>query len=111
MIDNLNKVLNQSELKIGFSEAKEFKLFQNKPNPFNPTTIISYEILTPTKVTLKVYTLSGKEVDVLVDEYQGTGTYQYEFNAGHYSDFSSGIYFYKIQTNYSSDIKKMIYTK
>jgi hypothetical protein len=111
LTDITGKALNYSDLKIGFSEAKEFKLFQNKPNPFNPTTLISYELYTTTKVSLKVFNLSGKEIDVLVDDTQSPGTYEVEFNASKYGNFSSGIYFYKLQTNYSSDIRKMIYTK
>jgi hypothetical protein len=105
------KILNSSELKIGFSEAKEFKLYQNRPNPFNPTTIISYDIYTATFVSIKIFDLSGKEVDNLVEEFQQAGTYEIEFNASKYNNFSSGIYFYKLQTNYNTDIKKMIYAK
>jgi len=103
--------LNTSEIKIGFSEIKEFTLYQNTPNPFNPATTISYDVLIPSKINLKVYDLSGKEIDVLVDDFQQPGTYKIEFNANKYGNLSSGIYFYKIQTSYSSDIKKMIFTK
>ena len=111
LVDVNNFEINNSELKIGFSELNEFKLYQNSPNPFNPTTSITYELFTPTKVNLKVYDLSGKEVDVLVDEFQSPGIYKVDFNASKYGNFSSGIYFYKLQTNSSSEIKKMIFTK
>ena len=96
------------EIKIGVSEITEFKLFQNSPNPFNPVTSISYELFVQEKVTLKIYSLDGREIETLVDENQSPGTYKVDFNAG---ELSSGIYFYKLQTEHSSDIKKMIFTK
>lgn len=109
--DISNNVAASEEIKIGITEVPEFKLNQNNPNPFNPTTKISYQILVPTQVKLKVYSLTGKFVDVLVDSYQTPGMYSIDFNAGLYSEMSSGIYFYKMETNYTSDIKKMIFTK
>jgi hypothetical protein len=112
VLTDMNSVeVNSSEIKIGFSELNEFKLYQNTPNPFNPSTTITYEILTPTKVSLKVYDLSGKEVDVIVDEFQQRGFYKVDFNMNKYGSFSSGIYFYKLQSNSSSEIRKMIFTK
>jgi hypothetical protein len=111
LVDINSTEVNSSEIKIGFSELSEFKLFQNSPNPFNPSTSITYEILTATKVNLKVYDLSGKEVDILVDEFQQPGLYKVEFNINKYGNISSGIYFYKLQSNSSSEIKKMIFTK
>jgi hypothetical protein len=111
LIDNNKKKINSNEIKVGISEIAEFKLFQNKPNPFNPSTIISYELYSPSNVSLKIYTLNGKQIGVLIDEFQNPGTYRIEFNANDFKDLSSGIYFYKLQTNYSSDIKKMIFTK
>jgi hypothetical protein len=62
-------------------------------------------------VKLKVFSIDGKEVAVLLDEVKNPGSYKIEFNISKYGNYSSGIYFYKIDTDYSSDIKKMIYTK
>ncbi len=109
--DNLNKIIITEEIKVGITEVPEFKLNQNNPNPFNPSTTISYQILVPTSVKLNVYSLTGQFVDILVDAYQTPGTYSVNFNASKYNEMSSGIYFYKLETNYSSDIKKMIFTK
>lgn len=109
--DNSNKVAATNEIKIGITEVPEFKLNQNNPNPFNPSTKITYQILVPTEVKLKVYSLTGKFVEVLVDAFQTPGTYSVDFNATKYIEMSSGIYFYKMETNYTSDIKKMIFTK
>lgn len=111
LMDNSLNIKNTDEIKIGVSDIIEFKLHQNTPNPFNPSTNISYELYTATKVTLKIYSLNGKEIETLIDEYQNPGTYKFEFNATKYTELSSGIYFYKLQTDHSSDIKKMIFTK
>lgn len=107
---NFNKK-HSDEIKIGVSDITEFRLHQNSPNPFNPTTSIGYELYTATNVTLKIYSLDGKEVETLIDEFQQAGVYKIDFNAGKNTELSSGIYFYKLQTNHSSDIKKMIFTK
>lgn len=110
-VDISNKVLITDELKLGITEVPEFKLYQNNPNPFNPSTSINYEILVATNVKISVYSLTGKFVDILADGFQTPGSYTVEFNTAKYSDLSSGIYFYKLETNYSSDIRKMIFTK
>lgn len=109
--DNSGKEIESDEIKIGISDIAEFKLHQNNPNPFNPTTTIVYEILVASKVRLQIYTLTGKLIDELVNANQSPGTYSVDFNADNYGELSSGIYFYKLTTNYSSDIKKMILTK
>ncbi|MDQ3019104.1 MAG: T9SS type A sorting domain-containing protein [Bacteroidota bacterium] len=109
--DISNKIVTEEEIKLGITEVPEFKLQQNNPNPFNPSTVISYTLLVPTTVKLKVYSLTGQAVDLLVDGFQTPGTYSINFNASKYSEMSSGIYFYKLETNYTSDIKKMIFTK
>lgn len=110
-VDISNKVIITDELKLGITEVPEFKLYQNNPNPFNPSTIINYEILVATNVKISVYSLTGKFVDILVDGFQTPGSYNVDFNSANYSELSSGIYFYKLETNYTSDIKKMIFTK
>ena len=73
--------------------------------------MISYEILVPTSVKISVFTLTGQLVDVLVDGFQTQGSYSVTFNASKYSEISSGIYFYKLESDYSSDIRKMIFAK
>lgn len=111
VLDISNKLVTSEEIKLGITEVPEFKLQQNNPNPFNPSTVISYVILVPTIVKLEVYNLNGKFIDVLVDGFQTPGTYNVTFNTSKYSELSSGIYFYKLETNYTSDIKKMIFAK
>jgi agmatine deiminase len=92
----------------GNSQVKEYKLFQNYPNPFNPKTIIRFKIKDSRFVTLKVYDILGKEITTLVNEFKIEGDYEVPFSA---SQFSSGIYFYKLVSGDFIDIKKMIITK
>lgn len=85
-----------------------FKLFNNYPNPFNPTTTIKYNIPISGFVTLKVFDITGKLVKTLVSSYQRRGQYTITFDA---SELSSGIYFYQLNTNQFTQTKKMIYLK
>jgi hypothetical protein len=93
-----------------------FYLYQNSPNPFNPTTKIKYiipnVIVSRVKqsqfVTLKVYDVLGNEVAILVNKEQEAGTYEVEFDA---SSLSSGTYFYKLQAGSFVDTRKMILLK
>jgi hypothetical protein len=111
-VNSKNEMLFESdEIKIGISGLKDFKLEQNHPNPFNPATAISYEIFEGTHVKLRVFDLIGREIAVLVDEFQNEGEYTVEFNASDYPNLTSGIYFYKLETEKYSDVKKMILTK
>lgn len=93
-----------------------FKLSQNFPNPFNPTTEINYSIpnvgtsgsISSTNVSLKIYDILGREVATLVNKKQTPGNYSVAFNA---RQLSSGIYFYSIRTDVNASIKKMILLK
>ena len=83
---------------------KDYSLMQNYPNPFNPSTSIKFAIPSTGLVTLKVYDILGKEIATLLNETKSAGTYLVDFNA---SKLSSGIYFYKLDVNGFSSIKKM----
>jgi hypothetical protein len=83
-------------------------LGENYPNPFNPTTMIAYDIPSPGHVMLKVYNLLGQEVAVLVDEDLPAGRYQVSWNA---SGLASGLYFYRIQAGSFVDTKKLLILK
>ena len=82
-----------------------FKLSQNFPNPFNPTTKIKYSVSEISFVTLKVYDVLGKEVATLINEEKLAGSYEINFDA---SSLSSGIYFYKLQAGSFTKTNKMI---
>jgi hypothetical protein len=94
---------------VGNSETPVvFKLSQNYPNPFNPTTKISYALPKSGLATLRVYDILGKEVATLVNEVKAAGNYSVDFAA---SNFTSGVYFYKLESSGFSDIKKMMLIK
>lgn len=73
-----------------------FKLKQNFPNPFNPTTSIEFELATSSNVSLKVFDVLGREVASLVNEQLLAGQHKVTFNA---ASLSSGIYYYRIETS------------
>jgi hypothetical protein len=92
----------------GKSGPTSFDLFENYPNPFNPSTLIKYSLPSNCHVTLKVFDILGREVMKLVDEQQEAGIHQVVFDAG---NLSSGIYFYSIRAGQSSSVKKMLFAK
>ncbi|UCH66513.1 MAG: T9SS type A sorting domain-containing protein, partial [Ignavibacterium sp.] len=100
----------------------EFRLEQNFPNPFNPSTKIKFTIstspLNPSPyqgkgqrerlITLKVYDVLGNKITTLINEENSAGIYEVEFSG---EGLSSGIYYYKIQAGNFFDTKKMILIK
>jgi hypothetical protein len=89
---------------IGTTVPQKFALNQNFPNPFNPTTKISFSMAKAGPVMLTVFDMSGKEVTKLVNTTLSAGNFEYEFDG---SKLSSGVYFYRIITNDFVDTKKM----
>lgn len=90
-----------------------FNLQQNYPNPFNPTTKIKFSLSIhseggATEAKLIIYDVLGKEIATLVNEHLNPGTYEVEWNG---SNYSSGIYFYRLKTESFSETKKMILIK
>jgi len=86
----------------------EFILLQNFPNPFNPSTTISYQIPQQELVAIKVYDILGNEIVVLINEKIPAGSYEVEFSA---SNLPSGIYFYRLQAGSFVETKKMVLLK
>ena len=85
-----------------------FSLGQNYPNPFNPVTKISFNFAERTNVKLCVFDILGKEIDVLVNQLVNPGSFEIVWNAAQYP---SGIYFYRLETQYFTETKKMILLK
>jgi aminopeptidase N len=90
------------------AESIDFRLDQNYPNPFNPYTVINYKIKSTDKVTLKIYDISGKEIQTLVNENQRPSSYTVKFVP---ANMASGVYFYKLSAGGLSETRKMIYLK
>jgi len=85
-----------------------FNLYHNYPNPFNPNTIIKFDVSKKQQVILKVYNMLGEVVSTLVNENLGPGSYTVEFNAFW---ISSGMYFYRLETNGFTETKRMVLVK
>ena len=85
-----------------------YSLSQNYPNPFNPVTNIKFAIPTSGFVKLVVFDMMGREVETLVNDNLAAGTYKADWNA---SNFSSGVYFYKLQAGEFTEIRKMVLVK
>lgn len=85
-----------------------YSLYQNYPNPFNPTTTISFDIPKTAKVKLAIYNVVGKEIVSLVNRKMNPGSYEVNWDA---SNFTSGVYFYRIFSDGFVDTKKMVLIK
>ncbi len=94
-----------TDVRPSFDVPTQTQLMQNYPNPFNPTTNLSFIIGHSSLVTLKVYNLLGQEVATLINEVKEPGEYNAQWDA---NGFSSGVYFYRLQTDAFSEIKKMV---
>jgi len=98
---------------VSNSVPDKYSLHQNYPNPFNPNTIINFDIPRDARretqdVKLIVYDALGKEVTALVNENKPAGNYSVTFNGANYP---SGVYYYKLETDNFTEVKKMILLK
>ncbi|MFA4924626.1 MAG: T9SS type A sorting domain-containing protein [Ignavibacteriaceae bacterium] len=107
------KVIGDTSLVVGITDENqnipsEFALFRNYPNPFNPITTIKYQIAEKSFVTLKIFDVVGGEVATLVNEEKEPGIFEVQFKG---SNFSSGVYFYKLTAGNFSQTMKFILMK
>jgi gluconolactonase len=85
-----------------------FKLYANYPNPFNPTTVISYQLAIKSLIEMKVYDSLGKQVATLVEGERPAGYYSVEWDA---ADCSSGTYFYQLKAGSFAQTRRMLLLK
>jgi hypothetical protein len=85
-----------------------YLLRQNFPNPFNPSTNISFSLPTRSFVSLKVIDLLGREVATIISEEMSAGSYSRQWNA---NNLTSGVYFYRLQAGSFAETKKLILLK
>jgi hypothetical protein len=85
-----------------------YSLSQNYPNPFNPVTNVKFSLPKDGPVSFKIYDVVGNEVGVFVDGFMKAGTYNAEFDG---TNYSSGVYFYKLVAGDFTETKKMILSK
>ncbi len=86
----------------------QYQLYNNYPNPFNPSTKIKYDVQKDSKVLINVFDILGREVATLVDRKQAAGSYEVEFNA---SSLSSGIYFVRMNAGGFVKTQRMMLLK
>jgi hypothetical protein len=93
----------------GSAIPRKFMLYQNYPNPFNPATTISFDIPKDCSLTITIFDILGRQVAVLAkNEFKKAGSYRVAWDA---SDFSSGVYFYRLESGSFVDTKKMVLMK
>ena len=97
LVSGINETVNP--------DVSSFKLLQNRPNPFNGKTTISYILTKPGYVSLKIYDLHGNRVAVLVEKNQSAGEYRITYEA---AGFPNGVYYYTLCFNNRTKTKKMV---
>ncbi len=93
---------------ISNAVPQEFALHTNYPNPFNPSTTITFDLLASSSVKLDVFNTLGQKVATLVNEQLPAGSYKTTFDA---AELPSGLYFYRLEAGQFSQIKKMTLLK
>jgi hypothetical protein len=112
--DNLSQASNEVEilitgiLKDGLEIPKTYALYQNFPNPFNPYTIIKFDLPKSSKVVVTIFNSLGKNVATVVNEPLSPGKYQYMWKP---DNLASGLYLYAIQMEDFRSVKKMLLVK
>ncbi|MBU0561217.1 MAG: T9SS type A sorting domain-containing protein [Bacteroidetes bacterium] len=110
-IKQVNKdgsVIYSATIKIGQGEIEKFSLAQNYPNPFNPKTTISLEVFAADEYDISVYDIVGKEIEKIHSGSLSQGAHTFTFDG---SKIPSGLYFFEVKNNFSSQVVKMILAK
>lgn len=109
----LREYVETTEVMVSNEEAEvstpgNFKLNPNYPNPFNPGTVISFDLPLASNVKIMVYDITGRLIETLIDSRMGAGAHFVDFNA---NNLSSGVYIYEIQAGSFRDVRKMTLIK
>lgn len=86
-------------------QPRSFTLAQNSPNPFNPSTVLSFTLKRAGEVRLSVYDVRGRRIKTLVRGWKNAGVYRVTFEAG---GLAAGVYYYRLVSGGESMVKKMI---
>jgi len=95
-------------INLNTTEPERFSLSQNYPNPFNPVTYIEFAIPKSSMVKLTIYNVQGRVVETIVNSELSAGNYKADWNAANYS---SGVYYYKLEAEGNVAAKKMLLIK
>ena len=96
---------NETVIKSDQVNLYSFKIFPNYPNPFNPSTMINYQLSMTSDVELSIYNLLGQKVATLVSARQPAGSYKIQWDAAGYA---SGVYYYQLRAGEFQSVRKMI---
>jgi hypothetical protein len=119
-VDAATGALNTKRVLVTTTDARDDRgvpmtaaLYQNIPNPFNPRTVIRYDVAAPGHVSLRVYDVRGALVRVLEDRIRAMGRYEVDWNGddGRGERVASGVYFYRLTTPGYSQTRKMVLLK
>ena len=105
---NQNGITAVNARSLSASLPHGYSLSQNFPNPFNPTTTISYDIPRPCYVRIDIYDVLGQQVNTLVDGTKTPGSYHVTFDA---TNLPSGVYYYRLQAGTFTETKKLMVIK
>ena len=103
-------IIQDSNTNVTYDETngtyvRDFQLYQNYPNPFNPDTKIYFYLPVASHISLRIYDMLGREVEVLVDEKRSAGSHQLLFDG---SELTSGIYFARLKTTSANKTIKLV---
>ncbi len=104
----LTQTVSSVDQDLAPKDPKTIRLHQNYPNPFNPATRIEYDVPVLSRVSLSIYSISGKEIARLVDSQSQIGHYTVWFDG---TDLPSGVYFAELSTESSNEVKKMLFIR
>lgn len=113
-VDYDGKFEYSNEIEVDFTSVPTaYSLNQNFPNPFNPSTKISFALPVESDVTVKIFNVIGEEINSIAKGTLGAGSHSFDFNA---SGLNSGVYFYSLEAHGTdgssfSEVKKMMFTK
>ncbi len=108
--------INASDAVLSIDEEllpEVYALHQNYPNPFNPITTLRYDLPENSIVRITIYNVQGREIKVLVNQYQDAGYKSVRWNAtnNYGKPISAGMYFYKIRAGEFTQTRKMLLLK
>lgn len=108
-IDNDGSIAYYGPVLVDFSQTPDiYALYQNFPNPFNPSTLISFDIPRESHVSLEIFNTVGEKVASPVSHYLSSGKHTVSFSA---ADLPTGLYFYVLRAGEFTSVKKMMILK
>lgn len=103
-----SSVSGTTDVRRSSDRSPKYHLEQNFPNPFNPSTTVSFQLQKDGRVTVKIYDLMGKHISTLVDQHSSAGSYSVQWNA---NGLSSGTYLMRMEAGEFSETKSVVLMK